>query len=358
MNYQQLGEHTMSIFKNMFSSADKCVASVITGLLSIFAPVWVPITAVGILILLDAIYGYKVSKKYGHPKIESHKAWKTIWKTRDAAVAITSASIIDQLVVTSINLHAVEIVAGMIALVEFWSLLESFNDLYPKWKIWKILKKVIKAKERNIQIYHQIKNYQMIPILNQLVNWFTRNFRAVAVGLVSLLIATVFVQNHQLQKKNKEIDRITNNVRAYEQLASQKEQLNRVLQLTIEELNTSNDSLLKEAKDAQKKLKIKDKNLTDVNVINTEIKDSVRTIIKHKLIDFDEELKINPLTTIIVSRKDSILKATLDIKNQQILFVEEKKEYKNKYRNGFVRFFHFDWKRIRTKNIRQLTVIR
>ena len=189
----------------------------------------------------------------------------------------------------------------------------------------------------------------MIPILNQLVNWFTRNFRAVAVGLVSLLIATVFVQNHQLQKKNKEIDRITNNVRAYEQLASQKEQLNRVLQLTIEELNTSNDSLLKEAKDAQKKLKIKDKNLTDVNVINTVIKDSVRTIIKHKLIDFDEELKINPLTTIIVSRKDSILKATLDIKNQQILFVEEKKEYKNKYRNAFVRFFHFDWKRIRTK---------
>lgn len=189
----------------------------------------------------------------------------------------------------------------------------------------------------------------MIPILNQLVNWFTRNFRAVAVGLVSLLIATVFVQNHQLQKKNKEIDRITNNVRAYEQLASQKEQLNRVLQLTIEELNTSNDSLLKEAKDAQKKLKIKDKNLTDVNVINTEIKDSVRTTIKHKLIDFDEELKINPLTTIIVSRKDSILKATLDIKNQQILFVEEKKEYKNKYRNAFVRFFHFDWKRIRTK---------
>lgn len=189
----------------------------------------------------------------------------------------------------------------------------------------------------------------MIPILNQLVNWFTRNFRAVAVGLVSLLIATVFVQNHQLQKKNKEIDRITNNVRAYEQLASQKEQLNRVLQLTIEELNTSNDSLLKEAKNAQKKLKIKDKNLTDVNVINTEIKDSVRTIIKHRLIDFDEELKINPLTTIIVSRKDSILKATLDIKNQQILFVEEKKEYKNKYRNAFVRFFHFDWKKIRTK---------
>ena len=149
----------------------------------------------------------------------------------------------------------------------------------------------------------------MIPILKQIVNWFTRNFRAVAVGLVSLLIATVFVQNHQLQKKNKEIDRITNNVRAYEQLASQKEQLNRVLQLTIEELNTSNDSLLKETKDAQKKLKIKDKNLTDVNVINTEIKDSVKTVIKKEAVDFEEELRFNPLTTIIVRRKNSIRSA-------------------------------------------------
>lgn len=146
MNYQQLGEYTMSIFKNMFSSADKCIASIITGALSFFAPVWVPIASVGVLILLDAVYGYKVSKKYGHPKIESHKAWKTIWKSRDAAVAIASAHIIDSLVVTSINLHAVEVIAGMIALVEFWSLLESFSDLYPNWKIWRILKKVVKAK--------------------------------------------------------------------------------------------------------------------------------------------------------------------------------------------------------------------
>lgn len=146
MTYQQLGEHTMSIFKNMFSSTDKALASVLTGVISIFTPIQVPITAVGALIIIDAIYGYKVSRKCGHTKIESHKAWKTLWKTRDACVAITSASIIDSFVISSINLHAVEIVAGMIALVEFWSLLESFCELYPKWRIWRILKKVIKAK--------------------------------------------------------------------------------------------------------------------------------------------------------------------------------------------------------------------
>lgn len=189
----------------------------------------------------------------------------------------------------------------------------------------------------------------MIPIINIVVNWFSRNFKAVAVGLFTLLIATVFFQNHQLRKKNKEIDRITSNVRAYEQIATQNEQQNRVLQLTIEELNASKDSILQQVQEEKKKLKIKDKNLTGVNVINTEVKDSVKTVIKHKLIDFDEELKLNPLTTIIVSRKDSILTAKLDMKNQQILFVEDKKEYLRHYRNGWVRFWHFDFKKINTK---------
>lgn len=189
----------------------------------------------------------------------------------------------------------------------------------------------------------------MIPIINIVVNWFSRNFKAVAVGLFTLLIATVFFQNHQLQKKNKEIDRITSNVRAYEQIATQNEQQNRVLQLTIEELNASKDSILQQVQEEKKKLKIKDKNLTGVNVINTQVKDSAKVIIKHKLIDFKEELKLNPLTTIIVSRKDSILTARLDMKNQQILFVEDKKEYLRPYRNGWVRFWHFDFKKIRTK---------
>lgn len=189
----------------------------------------------------------------------------------------------------------------------------------------------------------------MIPIITKIVKWFTGNYRAVAVGLVSLLIATVFVQNNQLKKKDREIDRITNNVRAYEDIAFNKEKQNRVLQLTIEELNTSKDSLIQQIKTTQKEYKIKDKNLTNVSVINTEIKDSTKTVIKYKTVDFKEELKLNPLTTIIVSRKDSILTAKLDIKNQQTIFVEEKKEYRNKYRNGLVRFFHFDWRKIRTK---------
>ena len=189
----------------------------------------------------------------------------------------------------------------------------------------------------------------MIPIILNIINWCSKNFKVVAVGLISLLIATIFVQHNQLQEKNAELNRATSNVRAYQDLVSNNQEHNRTLQLTIEELNYSNDSLLLQLKQTQKELKIKDKNLTDASVINTEIKDSVKTVIKKEAIDFEEELKLNPLTTIIVRRKDSILTAKIDLKNQQTIFVEEKKEYLNQYKNGFIRFLHFDWKRIRTR---------
>ena len=190
----------------------------------------------------------------------------------------------------------------------------------------------------------------MIPIILNIINWCSKNFKVVAVGLISLLIATIFIQHNQLQEKNAELNRATSNVRAYQDLVSNNQERNRTLQLTIEELNHSNDSLLLQLKQTQKELKIKDKNLTDASVINTEIKDSVKTVIKEKLIDFDKELKLNDLTTIIVSRKDSILTAKIDIKNQQTIFVTENKEYKNTYKNWLVRFFHFDFKKIYIKN--------
>lgn len=189
----------------------------------------------------------------------------------------------------------------------------------------------------------------MIPMLIKIVNWFTKYYKIVAVSFVSLLVATIFVQNSKLNKANKEIERITNNLRSYEESVLDASTRNRVLQLTVGELIHSKDSLIQEVNKAKKELKIKDKSLKQVQVINTEIKDTVKTVIKHKQLDFEEKLELNPLTTIIVSRKDSILTAKIDIKNQQILFIEEKKEYKNKYKNWLNRLLHFDFKKISTR---------
>lgn len=189
----------------------------------------------------------------------------------------------------------------------------------------------------------------MIPILTTIVNWLANNFKLVAVGIIILLVATIFVQDRKLEQQAEEINRVTANVRAYEEIANAEKDNTRVLQLTVNELKHSNDSLIKQASQLQKELKIKDKNLNQITVINTEGRDSVQTVIKYKHPDFNEILKLNDLTTITVTRKDSILKAKLHILNSQFLFVEEKKEYKNQYKNGWIRFWHFDWKRIRIK---------
>lgn len=188
----------------------------------------------------------------------------------------------------------------------------------------------------------------MMLIIRKLANWFTNNIKVVTIGIISLLTVTIFILGSQLSKKNKEIDRLFNNVKAYEQLATENEKLNTVLQLTVNELNNSKDSLIQQVEQARKELRVKNKNLQQAQVINTVIRDTVTKVITIDR-NFNEELKINPLTTIKVTRTDSILTAKIDITNQQILFIEEKKEYKNKYKNGWIRFWHFDWKKIKIR---------
>lgn len=188
----------------------------------------------------------------------------------------------------------------------------------------------------------------MMLIIRKLANWFTNNIKVVTIGIISLLTVAIFILGSQLSKKNKEIDRLFNNIKAYEQLATENKKLNTVLQLTVNELNNSKDSLIQQVEQVRKELKVKNKNLQQAQVINTVIRDTVTKVITVNR-DFDEELKINPLTTIKVTRTDSILTAKIDITNQQILFIEEKKEYKNKYKNGWIRFWHFDWKKIKTR---------
>lgn len=184
----------------------------------------------------------------------------------------------------------------------------------------------------------------MIPILN-VVNWFTKNFKVIAVSFIMLLTAISFYMNNQLKNKNIEISRLQNNIEYYSRLNSDYQQNNIQLQLTIDELNDSKDSLIQQIKTVQDKLNIKDKNLISANVVNTEIKDSIKTIINNVDRDFKEELKLNQLTTITVSRQDSILTAKLELYNQQILLVEQTKQYKKQYKNKFIRFLHFDWRK-------------
>lgn len=155
MNYYQLGEQTMPIFKNMFSSVEKFAAGAIGGLISLYSPVYVPILALAAIIIIDTIYDCKANKKNNYKEgdiIANSKRLfsKIFYKLRDSVVAICGAFTIEKFIVTSIDLHAVEFIAGAIAIVEFFTLLQNLGKLHPKWKIWDILKKLVKKKGEQI----------------------------------------------------------------------------------------------------------------------------------------------------------------------------------------------------------------
>lgn len=174
-------------------------------------------------------------------------------------------------------------------------------------------------------------------------------FTKLLLAAVLALGLTCVWQDNKIKTQDARISQIYNNYKYYESQFNNTEKQNRVLQLTVNELKLSKDSLVQAVNKAKKELKVKDQNLKEAHVINTEMKDTTTVKIITKEVDFTKELKLNSLTTITVSRKDSILTTILDLKNQQILIVEEKKEYRNKYKNGFVRFLHFDWKRDKVK---------
>lgn len=191
----------------------------------------------------------------------------------------------------------------------------------------------------------------MIPVLIslaknkilQVVSWFKKYYKIIAVIVISILTAILFYQHDQLQKKNLEIDRVTNNYEFYMKQTAESIQQNQVLQLTLNEYKETKDSLIQKIKATQKKLKIKEKELSQMQIQEQEIVHDTTVVVKSN--DFEVEIKPNSLTSIIISRKDTLLKHRLDIRNSQTVFVGQKKIYKRQYKNWFQRLLHFDFKK-------------
>ena len=180
---------------------------------------------------------------------------------------------------------------------------------------------------------------------------FLKNiFNRMAVIIIVGLAAICFYQGNKIERLDKELGVVTNNYNYYQYLTSSLDKQNAVLQLTIDDLSLTNDSLLQQLDSTRKELNLKSKDIQQAQVIETVVRDTVTTTLEPTEIDFTKELKLNKLTTIIVSKKDSILSAVLDLKNQQTLFIEEKKKYRNQYKNWFQRLIHFDWKKDKVKN--------
>ena len=186
----------------------------------------------------------------------------------------------------------------------------------------------------------------MISVILSIISWMKSNTTLLLIGIIISLGLFVGYQTKRLKLKDIELANAINNKEFYESLTSKTKDQNRVLQLTVDQLQTTNDSVLQEVNKLKKELKIKDKELNDVVVVETQIRDTDSVYIASKTIDFlPTEIKFNELTKVIISRTDSVLKGSIDVRNKQTLFVITTKQYRNKYKNWFKRFVHFDWKK-------------
>lgn len=180
-------------------------------------------------------------------------------------------------------------------------------------------------------------------MLATIINWFAENIRRIAVIIIAVLTAITFLQYKQIQKQSKQLDRYSNNIEYYQEQLSKESSQNRTLQLTIDEYEESVDSLITNIRTTQKELKIKDKQLKQAQLQHQTIKLDTTVIVRDT--DFIKEMKPNDLTSLIIIKKDSLLTAKLDIRNEQTLYLTSKREYRNKYKNWFRRLLHFDFKK-------------
>ena len=191
----------------------------------------------------------------------------------------------------------------------------------------------------------------MIPVLitvikSKLLNFISiikNNFHTIAVTIIMMLTAFLFIQHNKLKVTRDTLDKVQSNYEFYMNRTSDMEQQNKVLQLTINDYKETKDSLINEVKATQKKLKIKEKELRQTQLQKQEIKHDTTVVVKSN--DFELEIKPNSLTSIIINKKDSLLTHTLSIKNTQTLYVTNERVYRNKYKNWFIRLLHFDFKK-------------
>lgn len=119
----------------------------------------------------------------------------------------------------------------------------------------------------------------------------------IAIIIVGLSI-TVLVQSSNLKKTKRELSSAINNVKAYENENSKLKKSNLQFEYTIDQLNNSQDSLVQKLNKARKDLKIKDKNLKELEYIASQNlkKDSIivkDTIFRYKNFELDTLLKDN-----------------------------------------------------------------
>lgn len=157
----------------------------------------------------------------------------------------------------------------------------------------------------------------------------------------------IFTLNKKISNLSNSLDQARHNWEAYENLYNGELSANSALKLSEYELKQSNDSLLRELGyyiEENRRLKeIKEPDI--VTGVTEVIHDTLLVEVPTIMPEFKITRVFNPETKITVESKAKELKIIPDISNTIKLEVGIKRVYLNQYKNCWVRFWHFDWRK-------------
>jgi len=187
-----------------------------------------------------------------------------------------------------------------------------------------------------------------MEIVIQLILKFLKKAWPILVTIILTLALAWWIAGTKIAKLNQEYEDISNNYHAYQNLYEGQLKENNLLKMTEHELKNSHDSLLRElgrfAEENRKLKKMKDPQI--MQGISQTIHDTITIEVPVELPEFEVCKQLNEETEICVNGHDTVLDILPDISNTIKIEIGVNRVYKNTYKNGWCRFWHFDYKKI------------
>ena len=161
---------------------------------------------------------------------------------------------------------------------------------------------------------------------------------AVVAILLALALGYTVVNSKSLEKKWKEA---TENVKAYSQQYSTSEKSTRALKLNVEQLESSNDSILQELNSARKELKVKNSKLQSLQYVSSSFARAdtitlVDTLFKDRSISIDTTLSDEWYSVRVGLSYPSTIAVKPEFKSIKNIVVSTKKETVNPPKKFFL----------------------
>ena len=191
--------------------------------------------------------------------------------------------------------------------------------------------------------------------MTTIIAWLLKNYKTLfgaVLGLsVAFLVAWGTILHNQNKKLSERLEMASNNIEAYQSIVSNDEQQNKVLKLTIQDLQISKDKLLQQLDSIRAVKNIKPANVntaaTQTQIVNVNSSKGVQGDLIEVLKDstYTDSILYNPLTKVYYTIGKDTVNIAIDIQNTQYLYTYKQKEYKNK-KKFIKRLLTLDFKKV------------